>query len=185
MWDSPHSSVSALDGLEADCSLVCAARQEAWCAFTHPLVLSPPLSLSDPPPPWLFQTIGSSCELVKTLWNVAKEAAWPANGFNRASGNAPQKLLVWRIQDEMWNLKRCRNSAAATTHEQRFNLSQRLQWQIDASWERHTSRFHSITLNTRCISDLQSCRKCFKHDSLTSKQIFKVYVLSSLEYLDF
>lgn len=142
-----------------------------WCSHLLCLCLIPP--------PWLFETIGSSCELVKTLWNVAKEVAWPANGFNRASGNAPQKLLVEEYK------MRCRNSAAATTHKQRFNLSQRLQWQIDASWERHTSRFHSITLNTRCISDLQSCRKCFKHDSLTSKQIFKVYVLSSLEYLDF
>lgn len=68
-----------------------------WCSHLLCLCLIPH-------PPWLFQTIGSSCELVKTLWNVAKEAAWPANGFNRASGNAPQKLLVeeYKMRCETW-----------------------------------------------------------------------------------
>lgn len=31
---------------------------------------------------FFWKTIESSCEVVKTLWNVTKEAAQPANGFN-------------------------------------------------------------------------------------------------------
>lgn len=70
VWNSSHNSASGLDRLEADCSLVCAVVVLLGVPWVHSLifsVLSPPLSLSDclSSPHWLFQTMVSSCEVVK------------------------------------------------------------------------------------------------------------------------
>lgn len=114
-------------------------------------------------PQWLFQTIGSSCELVKTLWNVAKEAVWPANGFNWTSGNPPPQQLI--VKECKVRLKSVETPATATTHTQRFNLSQKLQWLTDYYW------------NIILPVSVQ------KHSTLNTSETFKVVVRFSSQVL--